>query len=466
MKILGGSLITLFVTSILSVALAGPKPSTSDATPKFTWTRGIMQLGAENFTKSYGVATDQTGNVYVAGSFNGEISFGTTNLVKIQSGDLFFEDSYLAKLSPGGDLLWVKQGTVPDNHVLGLDVVCDKAGNAYFLGGIFLGGNFGDASFTNIYGSVIMKYNPKGKLLWTRVAHGTERTRMILDKDENVLLTGMVVFGADFGNGITVPPIADYQFFVAKYDGLGNPLWVRSHTADNTALSCTTGIAAGPNGDVYVLGRFWGEAHFDENTTLSSSTSDLFIVRYGADGSLKWAKQSYGIGDLWTGPIAVDENNRVYIAGSYMGMGSIGELSLPYATDSMFLGSIDSAGNVNWLQSLAGGMPASIVVESSSRIHLTGAFHGAMQLGQQQLVSLGAYDCFWASFNAAGSFGPTVQFGGMSDEGVTAMTIDSKKDIILTGQFAGNASFGSHVLSSPICSSVFISRLSTASGKK
>ena len=455
MKILGWSLLLFtFSSAILTAAPRGT--SANDPTPKFTWTRGIIQNGLENFTESHGIATDPNGNVYVAGSFNGEISFGTTNFVKIQSGDLFYEDSYFAKFSPGGELLWVKRGTTVENHVLGWDVVCDKAGNAYFLGGVFLGGDFGDVSFSGVYGSVIIKYDPKGGVIWSRIAHSTEPLHIALDADENVILTGTYVFGAaDFGNGVTLPPIGDFQFFVAKYDSAGNALWARSQ--QNNGLSTGRAVGIAPNGDISVAGGFAYEMQMDD-TTLSSTGFDMFVVTYGGDGSLKWVKQS-NIGDVQVNGLGVDQGGNVFVCGMYTGAGSLGDINLEAGVSRMFLTRLNEDGTFAWAKTMSGAVPSVLLVDDSGKLQLAGGIRGAVTFGGKQLNTLGPDDGFWATCDTAGTFTSALQLGGNSSEGVTTMAVDSHKNLFLSGLFVLDGVFGNQVLSSPYCSSVFVSKL-------
>jgi len=49
------------------------------------------------------IAADAAGNLYVAGSFGGTVTFGSTTLTAPQATDMF-----LAKLSPAGVWLWAK----------------------------------------------------------------------------------------------------------------------------------------------------------------------------------------------------------------------------------------------------------------------------------------------------------------------------------------------------------------------
>ena len=57
----------------------------------------------------FAVATDNSGNIFVTGSFGhhnfgGNVTFGTTTLTSVGGGDVF-----VAKYDPSGNVLWAKR---------------------------------------------------------------------------------------------------------------------------------------------------------------------------------------------------------------------------------------------------------------------------------------------------------------------------------------------------------------------
>jgi hypothetical protein len=70
-----------------------------DPTGKPLWSRSFGDAAADQV--AHAIAVDQYDNVYVGGSFDGEISLGATSLVSAGGGDAF-----LIKLDPKGEPLW------------------------------------------------------------------------------------------------------------------------------------------------------------------------------------------------------------------------------------------------------------------------------------------------------------------------------------------------------------------------
>src|SRR5690606_30114672 len=84
-----------------------------------------VKFGGTGGDFCYGVAVDQLNNVFITGDFNGTASFGTTNLVS--SG---FTDLFVAKLDSQGNWQWaIRAGGSLGDQSRSID--CDGSGNAY-----------------------------------------------------------------------------------------------------------------------------------------------------------------------------------------------------------------------------------------------------------------------------------------------------------------------------------------------
>ena len=109
------------------------------------------QLARSSNDYAYGVATDLSGNVYVAGGTNGGLD-GNTNA---GSNDLF-----VVKYNSGGTKQWTKQlGGSAREYAYG--VATDSSGNVYMTGFIINGGLDGNTS-AGYYDLFVVKYNSSG----------------------------------------------------------------------------------------------------------------------------------------------------------------------------------------------------------------------------------------------------------------------------------------------------------------
>jgi len=108
------------------------------------------QLARSSNDYAYGVATDSSGNVYVAGGTNGGLD-GNTN-----AGNT---DLFVVKYSSSGTKQWTKQlGSSSRDSANGVDT--DSSGNIYVTGDTYggLDGNT-NAGYSDLF---VVKYNSSG----------------------------------------------------------------------------------------------------------------------------------------------------------------------------------------------------------------------------------------------------------------------------------------------------------------
>ena len=85
--------------------------------------------GGINYDEAYGIATDSTGNVYVTGSLESNMNFGSDTLTNNGSGAIF-----VLKLAQDGSELWAKSFDAI-GYDYGQGIATDSAGNVYITGG-------------------------------------------------------------------------------------------------------------------------------------------------------------------------------------------------------------------------------------------------------------------------------------------------------------------------------------------
>lgn len=226
------------------------------------WTR---QLGTAAYDAAFGIATDASGDVYVAGETAGDIDGAGTD-VHAGSGDLF-----AAKYNASGVLQWTRQrGTASYDAAFG--VATDAAGNVYVGGGsegaMGVGANAGGEDV------VIVKYEANGTFGWVR-QFGTasnDYTYAVAADNTGVYVTGETAGALDGVNA------GGTDLFVAKYGASGNSLWARQ--LGTTTQDAGYGIAVGSTGDVYAAGKTMGSI----DGYINAGGADLFAVKYSSGG--------------------------------------------------------------------------------------------------------------------------------------------------------------------------------------
>ncbi|TAL01531.1 MAG: hypothetical protein EPO07_08215, partial [Verrucomicrobia bacterium] len=161
------------------------------------WAKGA---GSTSPDQARGVAFDRAGNVFITGSFSGNIIFDAITLTTVRKGlDIFF-----AKYDAAGNAVWARTpaSASSDTTILqyddeGASVTTDDAGNAFFAGyfqglGLF-GSNYVASAASNAPDLFLTKYDGNGNILWVRTAGGAAAdsgNALASDAVGNVFLAG------------------------------------------------------------------------------------------------------------------------------------------------------------------------------------------------------------------------------------------------------------------------------------
>jgi hypothetical protein len=137
----------------------------------------------------------------------------------------------------------------------------DPAGNLYLAGvadHITLGSQRLD--FDDDYTLFVAKLSPAGEPTWIksfRHAFGSSLFKLSVDAQGNLsFVAELSAKGVDFGAGVALSPASDnaYEYYLARFDALGNPTWIKRFTSvypsmgvDASGASVIAGF--GRNGD-------------------------------------------------------------------------------------------------------------------------------------------------------------------------------------------------------------------------
>lgn len=259
--------------------------------------------------------------------------------------------------------------------------------------------------------------------------------------------------------------------FVASYDQRGNLRWFKQPSEGNRQVNGGYSIAIDSTGNVYVVGTFsgtvtFGEGEINETTIFSQTPLSIFIASYQGDGRLRWVKKIYRdpptnvMASYYGTGIGLDQNNNIYITGSFDGTAVFGENSslarlTADSVSDIFIASYDSEGNLRWVKSAGGSendTAQSIAVDSNGNSYITGFYTGNATFAKgdpnetQLLASNSRYQSiFLAKYNSIGDFLWVVQAtnGGFS-EGRT-IGIDKDGNVYVGGTFKSTLTLGNAI---------------------
>ncbi len=262
---------------------------------------------------------DDSGNIYVTGSFvDTTVIFGET-VISVGRQDLF-----IASIKTDGSLNWLKHGGGDwEDH--GADICIDH--NYVYVVGTYRDQiSIGD-TVLNSAGTMdvfLVKYDLNGGFQWAESAGGVNEDKgksITSDDSGNVVITGDINYIAKFGEH-TVPYVSFSDMFVAKYNGDGVCQWATS--GGGSIWDGGECVEIAKNGDVIVAGYFNDQAVFDTITVSGIDYADVFIARYSSDGAVQEVASAGGSGGEVIQCLAIDSLSNVYISGWYMDNITIG----------------------------------------------------------------------------------------------------------------------------------------------
>lgn len=259
-----------------------------DASGDLIWARNV---GGSTDEQGYGIATDNSNNVYVTGGFASTGDFdpgvGVFNLTSSGS-----RDGFILKLDEFGDFVWAKSFGGAD-YDFSRNIAVDESGNIYATGEFEGTADFDPGAGTeNIVSEgfrdiFLLKLNSSGDFTW---AHGFGSTSLDVglgldtDDDGNIYATGIFRDIVDFDPGAGVSNLTSAgagESFTLKLDPSGNFDW--AYKIGDTSEDGGNAIHISEEGSVYATGFFYNTIDLDPAAPVSSVTSvgsmDIYIQK-------------------------------------------------------------------------------------------------------------------------------------------------------------------------------------------
>src|SRR5207249_2512817 len=183
-------------------------------------------------------------------------------------------------------------------------VAVDPSGHVRVTGAFAGPADFGGGALTSAGVDIFLaKLSPAGGHVWSRRFGSALATHagngVACDGSGNVLVTGSFENSIDLGGG-WARSFAHKDVFVAKYSPAGAYLW--SRLAGGIYDDAGRGIAVDASGQVAVTGIFQAAVNFGTGSLISAGRTDIFVVRYAADGTPLGAQRFGGAGWIWMLP--------------------------------------------------------------------------------------------------------------------------------------------------------------------
>jgi hypothetical protein len=245
------------------------------------WSRRFAGTSHEMYPKNGVLRASESGEFYLAGSFEASLDFGTGVLMSTGGRDI-----YVAKFTADGTCLWSKRfGDTSDQDVSGAAV--DEVGSLV-IAGTFNGSlDVGGGALVSAGGKdmFLAKLGGAGGHTWSRRfgdAVDDYPGRVVLDNSGNLAMAGTRTRTIDFGGGEMVP--TDVDVYLVHFDPLGT--YASGHLYVGPGYQFETACAAGPDGSIVIGGMFQGSVDFGGGPLSVNDDADdlwnedLFLVRF------------------------------------------------------------------------------------------------------------------------------------------------------------------------------------------
>jgi hypothetical protein len=369
------------------------------------WTQ---QLGEIGHSANVGtVATDTSGNIYVAGYTDGNlVSCGGVSANCSGAGQST-QDYFVSKYSSTGVWQWTSQLGETSMFAVVDKLGIDGSGNVFAMGYtsgslVSCNGVSANCSGTSTGASdyFVSKYNSSG--VWQSTFQMGEAGKVInayaayFDASGNMYFGGSTTGNLPSCTGVSANCSGSSQgttdYFVSKYSSLGAWQWTKQ-LGETSAVSIAEGITVDASNNVIVSGITSGNLVSCAGVSASCSgtsqgTNDYFISKYDSTGAWQWTTQlgETGKNTTATGVVA------------------------------------DSSGNIT----VAGTTPGNLVSCAGVSTNCSG-------------VSNGAQDFYFSKYNSSGVWQSTQQLGETSKTmNLAGPTSDASGNIFITGYSSGN----------------------------
>jgi hypothetical protein len=294
---------------------------------EFQWVRTLG--GAENDAGT-ALTTDSANNVYIIGTFSDTIAVDAktgTNLTSPNGTGAFIcqftsagEFGWARSFSGNEDA---------SGYAAGFDPVGNVYVAGSFSGQVTFNALEGKDKFT-AYGlrdGFITKLTTAGTYVWTAIVGGAavdEVTAMAVEPTGIIYITGYFGSVFDLDPGATTENVTAFgisDVFLVKLNPSGQKVWGK--TIGGAGKEQAYAVAVNDLGEVAIGGTFEQSFDFDSSSAsdvhISGGKTDGFVTRYTSAGVYRWTRVFGGTGDDQVNGLAFDTESNLYVAGGFSG---------------------------------------------------------------------------------------------------------------------------------------------------
>jgi len=339
------------------------------------WARNGLALSNSVSSVGAAVATDRNNSVIETGSFSDSIAFGTYHL----NANRATFDPFVVKYDANGNALWAHCPSLANSLDQGNYVATDLNNNVFATGFFQDTIIFGTDTFTAANRNMfLVKYDANGNLLWATApvlqnsSSASIGNCVATDSKGNVYVGGLFNGDATFGVTDISSAAGEVQVFLAKYDPLGNLIWVLNIPAQTGAILIPTAftplnllptpICVDKSNHIYISSQFTNSSMTIGPSTITddasaSLCSNSLLAKYDNNGNPLWATccrfvSTAEVCVIVESSVAIDHCDNVYWSGVCSDTFAVGKVNITVpgagaspSTPFAYIMQLDSNGN-------------------------------------------------------------------------------------------------------------------------
>ncbi len=449
--------------------------------PNWSWATSAKDI---NFSWVNHQTVDDSGNIYIVGTFGDEdntgnvitdtLKFGADTLAGFRRGDIFF-----GKLNPQGNVLWLK---VAGGRGLdeGNAIAVDKNGNVYVASSFEDTAIYDDTIHvvSNGFSDIcLVKYSSQGILLWLKT-WGTiyaDKINDIVFNSQNILyLTGF--FAGDYGSPPTYEDImldsiqltskGGADGFVMAVDSTGQVLIGKNFGSKFADIS--NKITLSKDDEIYIGGYSAGYNFYSDSEFYYQP--DFFFLKMNASLITQWLKGvTFNSVVNAEFSLTLDRNSNLVVGGyNYNDIPNILD-NIILNDDNAFVAKYTTDGNLLWAKNLgyhSNDAITSVITDKENNIYVGGTFRTVGIFGTDTLIGKGNDDYLIVKLDSNGKQLWTQTAGGPSNDWIYDLALDKNNDLIVAGMTSSSPSYfgNSIVVNATGAWDACVSKLSTTTG--
>lgn len=267
----------------------------------------IKHFSSNLYVETCALLTCENGDIILAGTFRDSLLLDGALIQSSEVSALF-----ISAFNPAGSLKWSKiLATAPGIHA---NSICkDGAGNIYLSGSFREQTDFETGQLTAKGQSDIFlaKITPTGNMLWIKQigGQGNDQPQKVLWDNQNIFLSG------NYNRDIEIPvslTSSEYgNSFIIKFSENGQPILTKTLAGNNDNL--ITGMTIDLEGNIYTAGNFNNQLEPEQGTFINTTTVAGFVTKFSNNLDYQWTRiitegEAYHLSEVTT-----DNNNRLFL---------------------------------------------------------------------------------------------------------------------------------------------------------